>query len=166
MTIARHLAERIHAFQAWDMSPLALKGSIARSSMRSAAARLAWRRTRHTFRCASQIVAEAPCPATIWDANRRTSLLDAAPVHGTASCALDYDDVAGVMGRYPSTTLIPTAIALGESLGSSGRDLALAYAVGYTTECHIVGGVRFYRYDKGRHPTATQSLSLLPTRRQ
>jgi 2-methylcitrate dehydratase PrpD len=49
-------------------------------------------------------------------------------------------------------------IALGESLGSSGRDLALAYVVGYETECRIARGVHFHHYDKGWHPTATLGI--------
>src|SRR6202030_2001731 len=39
--------------------------------------------------------------------------------------------------------------------GSSGRDLALAYVVGYEAECRIARGVHFHHYDKGWHPTAT-----------
>jgi len=94
-------------------------------------------------------------PATIWATDRKTSVLDATLVNGTASHALDYDDVSGVMGGHPSAMLIPSMIALGESLNSTGRDLALAYVVGYETECRIARGVHFHHYDKGWHPTAT-----------
>ena len=88
-------------------------------------------------------------------ADRKNSVLDATLVNGTASHALDYDDVSGVMGGHPSAMLIPSMIALGESLNSTGRDLALAYVVGYETECRIARGVHFHHYDKGWHPTAT-----------
>jgi 2-methylcitrate dehydratase PrpD len=43
-------------------------------------------------------------------------------------------------------------------LGSSGRDVALAYVVGYETECRIARGVHFHHYDKGWHPTATLGI--------
>jgi 2-methylcitrate dehydratase PrpD len=51
--------------------------------------------------------------------------------------------------------LIPPMIALAEQFGANGRDLALAYVVGYETACRIARGVHFHHYDKGWHPTAT-----------
>ncbi len=155
MTLAHQIATRVHALRYEDLSPLALE----------------W--TRHAFidtigctlaglaEAAVGIlldvpgIAEAPGPATIWARDRRTSVLDATLINGTASHALDYDDVSGVMGGHPSAMLVPALIALGESLGSSGRDLALAYVVGYETECRIARGVNFVHYEKGWHPTAT-----------
>jgi 2-methylcitrate dehydratase PrpD len=158
MTLAHQIAERIHALQFEDLSAIALE----------------W--TNHAFidtigctlagmvEDAPQIlmgipgIAETPGPATIWATDRQTSVLDATLVNGTASHALDYDDVAGVMGGHPSAMLVPSMIALGESLGSSGRDLALAYVVGYEAECRIARGVHFHHYDKGWHPTATLGI--------
>jgi 2-methylcitrate dehydratase PrpD len=51
--------------------------------------------------------------------------------------------------------LIPPMIALAEQFGATGRDLVLAYVVGYEAECRIARGVHFHHYDKGWHPTAT-----------
>ena len=155
MTLARQIAERIHALRYEDIVPGALE----------------W--TRHAFidtvgctiagmaEAAPNIlmrvpgVAEAPGPSLIVGTNRRTSILDATFINGTASHALDYDDVAGVLGGHPSAMLVPPLIALGESLNSSGRELALAYVVGFETMCRIARGVHFHHYDKGWHPTAT-----------
>jgi 2-methylcitrate dehydratase PrpD len=103
-------------------------------------------------------VADSTGPSTVWACDRKTSVLDAALVNGPASHALDYDDVSGVMGGHRSATLVPSMIAPGESLGSSGRDLVLAYVVGYETECRIARGVHFHHYDKGWHPTATLGI--------
>ncbi|WP_158924366.1 MmgE/PrpD family protein [Acidisphaera sp. S103] len=103
-------------------------------------------------------IAAAPGPALILGTTRRTSVLDAALVNGTASHALDYDDVAGSMGGHPSAMLVPALIPLGESLGSSGRDLVLAYVAGFETECRIARGVHHHHYDKGWHPTATLGI--------
>jgi 2-methylcitrate dehydratase PrpD len=103
-------------------------------------------------------IAAAPGPALILGTNRRTSVLDAALVNGTAAHALDYDDVAGSMGGHPSAMLVPALIPLGESLGSSGRDLVLAYVAGFETECRIARGVHHHHYDKGWHPTATLGI--------
>ena len=62
------------------------------------------------------------------------------------------------MGGHPSVMLIPPMLALGEQLGATGRDLALAYVVGFETECRIARGVHFHHYDKGWHPTATLGI--------
>ncbi len=158
MTLAREIADRIHALSAGDLSPLALE----------------W--TRHAFidtvGCALAGMADdgprillgvpgvaaAEGPATLWGLGRQTSVLDAVLVNGTASHALDFDDVSGVMGGHPSAMLVPALIALGESTGASGRDVALAYVVGYETECRIARGVHFHHYDKGWHPTATLGI--------
>ena len=74
-------------------------------------------------------VAQAPGPALIWATGRRTSALDATLINGTASHALDYDDVAGVMGGHPSAMLVPPLLALADGTDATGRDLALAYVV-------------------------------------
>jgi 2-methylcitrate dehydratase PrpD len=103
-------------------------------------------------------VAAAPGPALIIGTSRRTSVLDAALVNGTASHALDYDDVAGSMGGHPSAMLIPALIPLAESLGSSGAELVTAYVAGFETENRLGRGVHHHHYDKGWHPTATLGI--------
>ncbi len=103
-------------------------------------------------------VAAAVGPALIIGTDQRTSALDAALVNGTASHALDYDDVAASLGGHPSAMLVPALIPLGEMLASSGRDLVLAYVVGFETACRIARGVHHHHYDKGWHPTATLGI--------
>ena len=158
MTLAHQIAERIHAFQVHDLSALALEWT-SHAFIDTIACTLAG-----MVEDAPHIVmsipgiGEAPGPATIWAGDRQTSVLDATLINGTASHALDYDDVAGVMGGHPSAMLVPSMIALGESLGANGRDLALAYVVGYETACRIARGVHFHHYDKGWHPTATLGI--------
>jgi len=45
--------------------------------------------------------------------------------------------------------LIPPMLALAELVGPSGRDLGLAYVVGFETQCRIARGALFHHYDKG-----------------
>ena len=155
MTLAHRLADNIHALRFEDISQAALDwiGSAFADTVGCTLAGMPEDGPR--ILQAVPGVADAPGPSLIYASNRRTSALDATLVNGTASHALDYDDVAGAMGGHPSAMLVPPLIALGEQLGSSGRDLALAYAVGYETECRIARGVHFHHYDKGWHPTAT-----------
>jgi 2-methylcitrate dehydratase PrpD len=100
-------------------------------------------------------VAEATGPALVFGTTRRTSALDAALVNGTASHALDYDDVSGVMGGHPSVPVTAPIFALGEELKISGRQALAAYVVGVEAEVRLARCVNFHHYEKGWHPTAT-----------
>jgi 2-methylcitrate dehydratase PrpD len=158
MTIAHQIAERVHAFSAARLTPNVLEW-VRHAIIDTVACALAGM-AEDAPRIVMTIpgVAAAPGPATIWATDRQTSVLDATLVNGTASHALDYDDVGGVMGGHPSAMLVPPMIALAESLGSSGRDLAVSYVVGYETATRIARGVHFHHYDKGWHPTATLGI--------
>lgn len=100
-------------------------------------------------------VATAPGPALIFGSSRRTSVLDAALINGTASHALDFDDFSGVMGGHHSVPLVSTLIALAEERGGSGVDLITAYVVGVEVQIRLARAVNFHHYDKGWHPTST-----------
>ena len=67
----------------------------------------------------------------VWGQGFWTSAHDAALVNGTAAHALDYDDVTWGLIGHPSASLAPASIALGESIGASGRDVLHAYIVGF-----------------------------------
>jgi 2-methylcitrate dehydratase PrpD len=155
MTLAHQIADRIHALRFEDLSATALEWSNHAFIDTIACSLAGMAEEAPRILLGVPGVAEGPGPATLWANDRRTNVLDAALVNGTASHALDYDDVSGVMGGHPSAMLIPSMIALGESLGSSGRDLVLAYVVGYEVQCRVARGVNFHHYDKGWHPTAT-----------
>jgi 2-methylcitrate dehydratase PrpD len=86
---------------------------------------------------------------------RRVSALDAALVNGTASHALDFDDVNNTLGGHPSAPILPALFALADETGASGRDFITAYVAGFETECKISMGVNFYQYTRGWHPTTT-----------
>jgi 2-methylcitrate dehydratase PrpD len=158
MTLARQLAERIHALRFQDIPApaLAWTQSTFVDTVGCALAGMAEEPPNILLKIPG--VAEAPGPALVWATRRRTSVLDATLVNGTASHALDYDDVAGVMGGHPSAMLIPPLIALGEQTGATGQDLVLAYVAGFETACRIARGVHFHHYDKGWHPTATLGI--------
>ncbi len=158
MTLAHQIAERIHALRYEDISPTALEWTRHAfiDTIGCAIAGMAEEAPHIILRVPG--VAQAPGPALIWASNTRTSALDATLVNGTASHALDYDDVAGVMGGHPSAMLVPPLLALADGMTASGRDLALAYIVGFETECRFARAVHFHHYDKGWHPTATLGI--------
>lgn len=59
----------------------------------------------------------------------RTSARDAAFVNAAAAHAFAMDDVA--WGCHPSAILFPTVLAVGETVGASGRELLEAWVIGY-----------------------------------
>jgi 2-methylcitrate dehydratase PrpD len=157
-TLARQIADRIHALQFADISPEALDWTASAfvDTVGCTLAGIQDEGPQTLMRVPG--VAAADGPSLIHGTSRRTSILDAALVNGTAGHALDYDDVAGSLGGHPSVMLIPAIIPLAEMLGSNGRDMVLAYVVGYETACRIARGVHHHHYEKGWHPTATLGI--------
>jgi 2-methylcitrate dehydratase PrpD len=94
-------------------------------------------------------------PSLIFGGKRRTAPLEAALVNGTASHALDFDDMNNTLGGHPSVPILPALFALADEIGASGRDFLAAYVAGFETECKIALAVHFHHYTKGWHPTAT-----------
>lgn len=155
MALAEALAQRIQRMSYRDLPPAALAWAkqaildtvgVALAGSAEDCARLLLR---------VPGLADSPGPCLIFGTGRRTSCLGATLLNGTASHALDYDDVNDALGGHPTVPVLPMLIALGEMLESSGRDVLLAYVVGFETEVRIARGVNFYHYEKGWHPTST-----------
>ena len=86
---------------------------------------------------------------------KQVSAKSAAFVNGTIGHALDYDDTHFLFTGHPTASAFPTALALGEELGSSIDEMMLAYMCGVeisTRLGHILG---YSHYNKGFHQTAT-----------
>ena len=80
----------------------------------------------------------------------------AALVNGTIGHALDFDDTFANSVRYnlhPTTCVLPTAIALTESLKLSGRELLVAYIVGLEVEFRIGSAMGQLIPGSGWYPT-------------
>ena len=83
---------------------------------------------------------------------RSLSAPDAALVNGVAAHVLDYDDVA--LSGHPSTVLVPSLLAEGWTLGSSGQDMVTAYAAGYEIWALLEALEPGPYHERGFHPTA------------
>ena len=86
---------------------------------------------------------------------QEVSSKSAAFVNGTIGHALDYDDTHFLFTGHPTASAFPTALALGEELGSSIDEIMLGYMCGVeisTRLGHILG---YSHYNKGFHQTAT-----------
>jgi 2-methylcitrate dehydratase PrpD len=83
---------------------------------------------------------------------RPLSASDAALVNGVAAHVLDYDDVA--LAAHTSAVLVPTILAEGWSLDSSGKEAVTAYVAGYELWAQLVALEPGQLHLRGFHPTA------------
>jgi 2-methylcitrate dehydratase PrpD len=102
-------------------------------------------------------------PATIIGSDLKVPARFAAFANGVGIHADDYDDtqlavaadrVYGLL-THPTAPALPSALAVGEALGKSGRDVMLAYHLGVEVECKIAEAINPRHYQTGFHATAT-----------
>lgn len=93
--------------------------------------------------------------ATLIGLGCRGSLSQAALVNGTASHALDYDDVNLALPGHLGVAIIPGLLALAEYREAGAADFIAAFVAGYETACRIGALVEPAHYANGFHATAT-----------
>jgi len=81
----------------------------------------------------------------------RTSAPLAAFVNGVSAHCLEYDDYTRGANHF-SVTLVPTALALAEQTGASGRQMVEAFAIGFQVATRIAWGVNPNLFPRGWHP--------------
>jgi len=97
----------------------------------------------------------APDEATIIGTPLRASVEDAALANGTASHALDYDDLNQSLSGHPSVPILSAALALGERQRASGAALLAAFVAGVEIEAKLGRALNPAHYEIGWHATAT-----------
>jgi 2-methylcitrate dehydratase PrpD len=90
---------------------------------------------------AVEFVERRPGPATIIGQSFKTSVADAAFVNTIATRALRMEDNMVPSFTHPGACLVPTALALAEQSGSSGREMLTAIIVGYDVIGKIAGNI-------------------------
>ena len=92
--------------------------------------------------------------ATVLASGERTSALNAALVNGTMGHALDYDDFGGF--GHPTVAIFPALLALGETVGATGRDLMEAYIIGCEVGLAVDYATNYHGHQmhRGFHSTA------------
>ena len=99
--------------------------------------------------------------ATVIGGRLRAPADRAALANGAAGHALDYDDTilftsdATVYGArlHPSTPVLAAALAVGEAVDASGRDLLAAFVYGFEATCRLADAANREVYRRGYHPT-------------
>lgn len=93
--------------------------------------------------------------AACWGLDIASSPAEAAFVNGICSHALDFDDTHPSVRGHPSATLLPAALAVGESAGASGADVLAAYVIGMEVAGKLGRALGHSHYLRGWHSTAT-----------
>ena len=87
--------------------------------------------------------------------SEKAGLIDSALINGSASHALDFDDVSGPMGGHPTVAIFPAVLALGDKSGASGKDIINAFVAGYEASCRVGLLAMPSHYVHGFHATGT-----------
>lgn len=85
----------------------------------------------------------------------RTSPGNAALINGTASHALDFDDVNMAILGHPTVAILPGLMALAESIDASQNDVITAFVAGYDVACRVGLLMSPGHYEHGFHATST-----------
>jgi 2-methylcitrate dehydratase PrpD len=93
--------------------------------------------------------------ATLIGDGRKVSVSQAALINGSASHALDFDDVQQRFHGHPTAPVAPVILALAEHTGQSGREIITALVAGIEVECRINAFMGNSHYERGWHSTAT-----------
>jgi 2-methylcitrate dehydratase PrpD len=93
--------------------------------------------------------------ASVIGDGRKANMAQAALVNGSASHALDFDDVQERFHGHPTAPVAPVALALAESGGACGADVLTALVAGIEVECRVNVFMGDSHYERGWHSTAT-----------
>ncbi|UCD56591.1 MAG: MmgE/PrpD family protein, partial [Candidatus Hydrogenedentota bacterium] len=85
----------------------------------------------------------------------KDSMLNAALINGSASHALDFDDVHFQMMGHPTVPVMPALLALAEARRAGGREFLTAFVLAFEAECRIGSSVLPFHYQQGWHATST-----------
>lgn len=98
---------------------------------------------------------QAQTQARVWGRALGGPPADVALANGTAAHSLDFDDSLPTMRGHPGAVLVPAALAVGESVSSSGREVLDALVVGLEVGGLLGRLVGEGHYLRGWHMTAT-----------
>ena len=93
--------------------------------------------------------------ARVISSGYNVSSRSAALANGATGHALDYDDTHFLFVGHPTSSALPTALALGEELNSSIEEILLAYMAGVEVSTRIGHILGYSHYNAGFHQTAT-----------
>jgi 2-methylcitrate dehydratase PrpD len=101
----------------------------------------------------------APSPqATVLGRSERVDIASAALLNGISSHTFDFDDTHLKTIIHPAGPVASAALALGEHIGSTGRQLIDALILGIDVACRAGNMVYPEHYDRGWHITGSTGM--------
>lgn len=129
-----------------------LVGSIVRARADSES-------TGSLLRMLSTLALDMPGVCSVPGDARRYTAPVAALLNGALGHSLDFDDTHADSSLHPSAPVIPAALAVGQLLDASGKDVLAAIVAGYEVCCRIGNALEpAAHYARGFHPTATAGV--------
>lgn len=89
----------------------------------------------------------------ISSAKREFPLIRAAMINATFAHAIELDDGHKNAGVHAGAAIVPTALTLGSSLGSTGKEIITAVVLGYDIVYRLAANMAPYQIQKGFHPS-------------
>lgn len=153
--VTRWLAARSSALRHADLPPEAL--TVARQCLLDwVAVTLPGHAEPAVQILAAELLADGARPvATLVGGGAQSSALNAALINGTASHAIDYDDVNMAIIGHPSVAVLPGLLALAEETGASRDAVLTAFVAGYDVMCRVGELMSPGHYGHGFHATST-----------
>jgi len=96
--------------------------------------------------------------ATVLGRRERVDMASAALLNGISSHTFDFDDTHLKTIIHPAGPVASAALALGEHIGSSGRELIDALVLGIDVACRMGNVVYPEHYDRGWHITGSTGM--------
>ena len=108
-------------------------------------------------RQAAQVMG-APGGATAVGFGRTYAARDAAFLNGVSGHELELDDTSSSNLGHPTVAVLPTVLALGEELGSSGEEVLSAFAVATEVECKLGRICARSLHERGWHASSVTGV--------
>ena len=96
--------------------------------------------------------------ATLVGRREKVDIANAAFLNGVSSHTFDFDDTHLKTIIHPAGPVASAALALGEHLGASGRDIIDALVIGVEVFCRVGNAVYPDHYDRGWHITGSTGM--------
>lgn len=153
--IASRLADFAHALQFEDIPADVVETArlLMLDSLGIAFASRTFDFAQRAIAAVDELAGDQPGTSTVVGSRTGYSLRDAVLLNGLLVHGLDFDDTHPEGVIHASASALPTALAVAESRGQSGRELLTAYIAGLEVDARLGMAARGGFHQIGFHPT-------------
>lgn len=160
---AATLAERLSGFVAganWDTLPADVVEAVKRHLLDTIGVGMAGARQEMARRALAGVrgIAGAAGDVRIWGTQATLATPYAALANGVAAHVLDYDDTHTDSIAHGSAVLAPTVLALAHETSATGRELIVAFVLGWEVTARVGLAARGSFHKRGFHTTSVAGV--------